>query len=177
MASWATVTVTDSTGKRYSLDVEADSTYDAAHLFLTHAKEHVIREPLPIPSLDTTFEVSVNGRVHKSPRRETAEVDLEATLRMARTTRRSLQQAPSAQSLSISWRNLVFQGHPEDPLVPYPCRVLVDYSVTIAALHPSDAPVRSGERSIFDTACPNIERSTEAVTLRRALLSTGQGQY
>jgi hypothetical protein len=37
---------TDSTGKRYSLDVEAESTYDAAHLFLTKAKEHVIREPL-----------------------------------------------------------------------------------------------------------------------------------
>ena len=65
MASWATVTVTDSTGKRYSLDVEAESTYDAVHLFLTHAKEQVIREPLPIPSLETVFEVSVNGKVHK----------------------------------------------------------------------------------------------------------------
>jgi hypothetical protein len=64
---WATVTVTDSSGKRYSLDVEAESTYDAAHLFLTKAKEHVIREPLPIPSLETVFEVTVNGRVHKVP--------------------------------------------------------------------------------------------------------------
>src|SRR5215813_15346764 len=64
---WATVTVTDSTGKRYSLDVHAESTYDAAHLFLTQAKEHVIREPLPIPSLETVFEVSVNGRVYKVP--------------------------------------------------------------------------------------------------------------
>ena len=52
--SWATVTV-----------VEAESTYDAAHLFLTKAKEHVIREPLPIPSLETMFEVTVNGKVHK----------------------------------------------------------------------------------------------------------------
>ena len=69
LVNWATVTVTvtDSTGKRYSLDVEAESTYDAAHLFLTKAKETVIREPLPIPSLDTTFEVTVNGRVHKVP--------------------------------------------------------------------------------------------------------------
>lgn len=47
--------------------MEAESTYDAAHLFLTKAKEHVIREPLPIPSLETVFEVTVNGRVHKVP--------------------------------------------------------------------------------------------------------------
>jgi hypothetical protein len=65
--NWATVTVTDSAGKRYSLDVKAESTYDAAHLFLTRAKERVIREPLPIPSLETVFEVTVNGRVHKVP--------------------------------------------------------------------------------------------------------------
>lgn len=37
-------TVTDSTGKRNSLDVEAESMYDAAHLFLTKAKEASIRE-------------------------------------------------------------------------------------------------------------------------------------
>ena len=65
--NWATVTVTDGAGKRYSLDVEAESTYDAAHLFLTKAKEHVIREPLPIPSLETVFEVTVNGKVHRVP--------------------------------------------------------------------------------------------------------------
>ena len=47
--------------------VEPESTPDAAHLFLTRAKEHVIREPFPIPSLETTFEVTVNGRVHKVP--------------------------------------------------------------------------------------------------------------
>ena len=64
---WATVTVTDSTGKRYSLDVHPESTYDAAHLFLTQAKEHVIREPLPIPSLETVFEVTVNGKIYKVP--------------------------------------------------------------------------------------------------------------
>ena len=48
-------------GQTVSLDVEAESTYDAAHLFLTKAKEHIIREPLPIPSCETTFEVTVNG--------------------------------------------------------------------------------------------------------------------
>ena len=59
--------MTDSTGKRCSLDVEAESTYDAARLFLTKAKEHIIREPLPIPSLETIFEVTVNGKAHRVP--------------------------------------------------------------------------------------------------------------
>jgi hypothetical protein len=61
------VTATDSTGKWYSRNVQAENTYDAGHLFLTHAKEHVIREPLPVPSFETTFEVTVNGKVHKVP--------------------------------------------------------------------------------------------------------------
>jgi hypothetical protein len=41
--------------------------YDDAHLFLTKAKEHIIREPLPNSSLQTTFEVTVNGKVEKVP--------------------------------------------------------------------------------------------------------------
>lgn len=45
--------------------MEAESTYDAAHLFLTKAKEYIIREPLPIPPLETMFEVTVNGKGHK----------------------------------------------------------------------------------------------------------------
>lgn len=32
VAKWCTVTVTDSEGKRYSVDVQATSSYDAAHL-------------------------------------------------------------------------------------------------------------------------------------------------
>jgi hypothetical protein len=32
------VTVTDGDGKRYSVDVNADSSYDAAHLYLTHVR-------------------------------------------------------------------------------------------------------------------------------------------
>ena len=39
MGRWCTVTVTDGEGKRYSLDVNASSSYDAAHLYLTHVKE------------------------------------------------------------------------------------------------------------------------------------------
>jgi len=35
---WCTVTVTDANGRRHSLDVIASSTYDAAHLYVTHAK-------------------------------------------------------------------------------------------------------------------------------------------
>jgi len=66
--NWATVTVTDSTGKRYSLDVQAESTYAVARLFLRRANEHAIPEPLPIPSIETVFEVTVKGRVHKVPR-------------------------------------------------------------------------------------------------------------
>lgn len=36
MGKWCTVTVTDGEGKRYSLDMNGDSSYDAAHLYLTH---------------------------------------------------------------------------------------------------------------------------------------------
>ena len=35
--------------------------------FLTKAKEHIIRELLPIPSLETIFEVTANGKVHRVP--------------------------------------------------------------------------------------------------------------
>jgi hypothetical protein len=60
---WSTVTVTDSSGRRYSLDVLASSTYDAAHLFLTH----VLSNPtfgLPVPTQATQFEVSVGGKIY-----------------------------------------------------------------------------------------------------------------
>jgi hypothetical protein len=64
VASWCTVTVVDPDGRRHSLDVLADSSYDAAHIFLTHAKEHR-RSGLPIPTPDTIFEVTAKGRLHK----------------------------------------------------------------------------------------------------------------
>jgi hypothetical protein len=35
---WCTVTVTDAEGRRHSVDVQAVSTYDAAHIYVTHAK-------------------------------------------------------------------------------------------------------------------------------------------
>jgi hypothetical protein len=46
--------VLDGVGKRYSLDVHADSSYDAAHLYLTHVRAN----PgcgLPIPTTSTLF--------------------------------------------------------------------------------------------------------------------------
>lgn len=62
MGRWCTVTVTDGDGKRYSLDINANSSYDAAHLYLTHVTAH----PgcgLPIPTTTTTFEVIADGKV------------------------------------------------------------------------------------------------------------------
>jgi hypothetical protein len=62
VGKWCTVTVTNGGGQRYSLDVQADSSYDAAHLYLTH----VIGNPgcgFPIPTTSTVFEVAVDGRI------------------------------------------------------------------------------------------------------------------
>jgi len=61
---WCTVTVTDPDGHRHSLDVLADSTYDAAHLFVVEAKkERAVG--LPKPTLATVFEVVANGKVYR----------------------------------------------------------------------------------------------------------------
>ena len=61
---WCTVTVTDPDGRRHSLDVLADSTYDAAHLFVVEAKkERAVG--LPMPTLATVFEVVANGKVYR----------------------------------------------------------------------------------------------------------------
>jgi hypothetical protein len=62
MGKWATVTVADKQGRRYSLDVNANSSYDAAHLHLTH----VARNPgcgIPKPTVSTLFEVTTEGKV------------------------------------------------------------------------------------------------------------------
>ncbi|HYW37343.1 MAG TPA: hypothetical protein VE957_04450 [Terriglobales bacterium] len=60
---WCTVTVTDADGRRHSLDVIASSTYDAAHLYVTHAKAQP-EAGLPVPSLATIFEVVNDGKVY-----------------------------------------------------------------------------------------------------------------
>jgi hypothetical protein len=57
------VTVIDPDGRRHSLDVLADSTYDAAHLFVVEAKkERAVG--LPKPTLATAFEVVTDGKVY-----------------------------------------------------------------------------------------------------------------
>ena len=64
MGKWCTVTVSDVTGRRYSLDLSAESSYDAAHLYMAH----VAREPrcgLPTPTVDTVFEVVTDGVIHQ----------------------------------------------------------------------------------------------------------------
>jgi hypothetical protein len=65
-AAASTVTVTDGEGGRYSLDVQADSSFDAAHLYLTHVKA----KPncgLPVPTTATTFEVITDGKIFHVP--------------------------------------------------------------------------------------------------------------
>jgi hypothetical protein len=67
VAIWATVTLTDKHGPRHSVDVKAESTYDAAHLYFCHA-EHVHAALLPtappVPTVADTLEVSVGGKVY-----------------------------------------------------------------------------------------------------------------
>jgi len=61
--AWCTVTVTDQDGRRHSLDVLASSTYDAAHLYVAHAKQQP-QAGLPVPTLATVFEVVNAGKLY-----------------------------------------------------------------------------------------------------------------
>jgi hypothetical protein len=48
--------------RRYSVDVCVSSTFDAAHLFVTHAKADP-RDGIPKPTVISVFEVVVDGKV------------------------------------------------------------------------------------------------------------------
>jgi hypothetical protein len=61
---WCTVTMIEESGRRHSVDVLASSTFDAAHIFVTHAKADP-RNGIPRPTTDTVFEVAVNGKIHR----------------------------------------------------------------------------------------------------------------
>jgi hypothetical protein len=61
---WCTVTVMEESGRRHSLDILAGSTFDAAHIFVTHAKADP-RNGIPRPTMDTVLEVAVGGNVHR----------------------------------------------------------------------------------------------------------------
>ncbi len=56
------MTVTDREGKRYSLDVQTTSSYNAAHLYLTHVAGHP-GGGMPVPTLETIFEVVAAGQI------------------------------------------------------------------------------------------------------------------
>jgi hypothetical protein len=61
---WCTLTVVDAEGRRHSLDLQAASSYDAAHIYVCHATAHPARG-LPRATLATTFEVVVDGNVYR----------------------------------------------------------------------------------------------------------------
>jgi hypothetical protein len=60
MSKWCTVTIADGEGKRYSVDVKADSSRDAPHLFVTHVRNNPTCG-IPIPTSSTQFEVVADG--------------------------------------------------------------------------------------------------------------------
>jgi hypothetical protein len=71
---WCTVTMIEESGRRHSVDVLASSTFDAAHIFLAHAKADprndiprngIPRNGIPRLSLDSVFEVVVDGKIHR----------------------------------------------------------------------------------------------------------------
>jgi hypothetical protein len=61
---WCTVTVIEQSGRRHSVDVLACSTFDAAHIFVTHAKADP-RNGIPRLSVDSVFEIVVDGKIHR----------------------------------------------------------------------------------------------------------------
>jgi|SRR4051812_18943972 hypothetical protein len=61
---WATVTLIEPSGRRWSVDLVASSVFDAAHLFVAHARENP-RNGLPRPTTASTFEVSIDSKVHR----------------------------------------------------------------------------------------------------------------
>ena len=60
---WAIVTVTDNDGRRHSVDVQACSTFDAAHLFVAHGKSNP-QNGLPQLGAGKVFEVVCAGEIH-----------------------------------------------------------------------------------------------------------------
>ena len=64
VAKWCTVTVTDPDGRRHSLDLQANSTFDAAHLYVTEAKKDRA-VGFPKVTLATVFEVITDGKIYR----------------------------------------------------------------------------------------------------------------
>jgi hypothetical protein len=68
MGRWCIVTITDGEGKRFSLDVNADSSCDAPHRFVTHVRNNPSRG-FPIPATSTQFDIVTEVAVTASPAR------------------------------------------------------------------------------------------------------------
>ena len=64
VAKWCTVTVTDPDGRRHSLDLQATSTFDAAHLYVTEAKKDRA-VGFPKVTLAAVFEVITDGKIYR----------------------------------------------------------------------------------------------------------------
>ena len=64
VSKWCTVTVTDPDGRRHSLDLLAESTYDAAHLFVVEARQERAVGMSKV-TLATVFEVVTGGKLYQ----------------------------------------------------------------------------------------------------------------
>lgn len=67
MGRWCTVTVVDEKGQRHSLDIQAESTCDAAHLYVSAAKSQaaaMLPSRIPVPTPASVFEVVADGKVY-----------------------------------------------------------------------------------------------------------------
>jgi hypothetical protein len=63
MGRWCSVCLLDGEGRRHSLDIQAESTFDAASRYTTFVRDNPTCG-LPIPTLATTFEVNVQGKLY-----------------------------------------------------------------------------------------------------------------
>lgn len=64
MEKRCTVCVANAEGRRHSPDLQTESTFDAAHCFVTSAKAHP-ESGLPRATLATAFKVVIDGKVFK----------------------------------------------------------------------------------------------------------------
>ena len=84
VAKWCTVTVTDPDGRRHSLDLQAASTFDAAHLYVTEAKKDRA-VGFPKLTLATVFEVITEGKIYRVKGEALQRVDCGAPAEVAGT--------------------------------------------------------------------------------------------
>jgi hypothetical protein len=61
-------TVTDAEGARHSIDVRAESTFDAAHLYVATARSQqaaMLPSRIPVPTVAIVFEVVAEGKIFR----------------------------------------------------------------------------------------------------------------